>query len=79
MDGIYSVVDKWIILCLAPKCFAKRPATKFVFSFSVTAINPAYCEDSYGEETSSTDATSCQAAGNYWIEASCSYMEYTKQ
>ena len=48
-------------------------------SFSVTAINPAYCEDSYGEETSSTDATSCQAAGNYWIEASCSYMEYTKQ
>ena len=48
-------------------------------SFSVTAMDDAYCEDSDGEETSYTDSTSCQAAGNYWIEASCSYMEYTKQ
>ncbi len=48
-------------------------------SFSVTAMDDAYCEDSDGEETSYTDSTSCQAAGNYWIEASCSYMEYTKE
>ena len=49
-------------------------------SFSATAMDDAYCEDSYTyEETSSTDSTSCQAAGNYWIDASCSYMEYTKQ
>ena len=48
-------------------------------SFSVTAMDDAYCEDSDGEETSYTDSTSCQAVGNYWIEASCSYMEYTKE
>ena len=49
-------------------------------SFSATAMDDAYCEDSYTyEETSSTDSTSCQAAGNYWIDASCLYMEYTKQ
>ena len=48
-------------------------------SFSITGIVVDHCEDSDGEETSYTDSTSCQAAGNYWIEASCSYMEYTKQ
>ena len=48
-------------------------------SFSATAMDDAYCEDSYDEETSHTDSTSCADAGNYWIEASCLYMEYTKQ
>ena len=48
--------------------------------FSVTAMSEAYCEDSYTyEETSHTDSTSCQDAGNDWIEASCYYSEYTKQ
>ena len=48
-------------------------------SFSVTAINPAYCVYPFtDEETSHTDSTSCADAGNAWIEASCSYMEYTK-
>ena len=49
-------------------------------SFSVTAINPAYCVYPFtDEETSHTDSTSCADAGNAWIEASCSYMEYTKE
>ena len=38
IDGIYSVVERCIILCLAPRCLANKPATKLVFSFSVTAM-----------------------------------------
>jgi hypothetical protein len=43
-------------------------------------MEEAVCEDpdTY-EETSHTDSTSCQDAGNDWIEASCYYSEYTKQ
>ena len=49
-------------------------------SFSSTDIEEAFCEDPYTyEETSHTDSTSCQDAGNYWSEASCFYMEFTKQ
>lgn len=48
--------------------------------FSVTAMSEAYCEDPYTyEETSHTDSTSCQDAGNDWLEASCLYSEYKKQ
>ena len=49
-------------------------------SFSSTDIEEAFCEDPYTyEETSHTDSTSCQDAGNYWSEASCWYTEFTKQ
>ena len=48
-------------------------------SFSITSMVDAHCEDSNFEETSHTDSTSCQAAGNNWIEASCTLMEFTKQ
>ena len=49
-------------------------------SFSITFMEEAVCEDpdTY-EETSHSDSTSCQDAGNDWIEASCSYTEFTKQ
>ena len=36
--GIYSVVETCIILCLAPKCLASKPAIRLVFSFSVTQM-----------------------------------------
>jgi len=49
-------------------------------SFSVTSLEDAYCEDPYTfEETNHSDSTSCQDAGNDWINASCSMMEFTKQ
>ena len=49
-------------------------------SFSVTDISDAYCQDPYTyEETSHTDSTSCYDADNDWVEATCSFMEYTKQ
>ena len=49
-------------------------------SFSVTDMFDAYCQDPYTyEETSHTDSTSCYDADNDWVEATCSFMEYTKQ
>jgi hypothetical protein len=49
-------------------------------SFSMTLQEVAYCEDPYTyEETSHSDSTSCQDAGNDWYEASCLYSEFTKQ
>ena len=49
-------------------------------SFSMTDQEDAYCEDPYTyEETSHTDSTSCQDAGNDWYEASCLYTDFTKQ
>ena len=48
-------------------------------SFSITSMEDAHCEDSYFEETSHTDSTSCQDAGNDWYEANCTLFVFTKQ
>ena len=49
-------------------------------SISNTYMEEAFCEDpNTYEETSHSDSTSCQDAGNDWYEASCYYSEYTKQ
>lgn len=39
----------------------------------------AYCEDSYGNETSQTSESACMSAGNDWYEATCTLTEFTKQ
>ena len=48
-------------------------------SFSITIMEDAHCEDSNFEETSHTDLTSCQDAGNDWNEANCTLFVFTKQ
>jgi len=48
-------------------------------SFSITSMEDAHCEDSNFEETSHTDSTSCQDAGNDWYEANCTLFVFTKQ
>ena len=39
----------------------------------------AYCKDDNGEDTTDTDQSSCEAAGNSWFEKPCIMREYTKQ
>ena len=48
-------------------------------SFSITSMEDAHCEDSDSEETSHTDSTSCEDAGNDWNEANCTLFVFTKQ
>jgi len=47
--------------------------------FTIDTQDEAYCEDDSGEDTSDTDQTSCEAAGNSWFEKSCQIMEFTKE
>ena len=48
-------------------------------SFSITIMEDAHCKDSNFEETSHTDSTLCQDAGNDWNEANCTFIVFTKQ
>ena len=47
--------------------------------FTIDTQDEAVCEDDYGEYTSHTDQSSCEAAGNNWEEAVCTQMEFTKE
>ena len=47
--------------------------------FKLDFPDEAYCEDDNGEDTSHTDESSCEAAGNTWFEKSCEMMEFTKE
>ena len=48
-------------------------------SFTVDQPNEALCVDDNDEETSHTDQSSCETAGNNWEEASCTQMKFTKK
>ena len=48
-------------------------------SFTVDQPNEALCVDDNDEETSHTDQSSCEAAGDTWEEAVCTQMEFTKE
>ena len=47
-------------------------------SLTLDAPEEAYCEDDMGNETDDTSQSTCEAAGNYWSEASCAIMTFTK-
>ena len=47
--------------------------------FKLDFPDEAYCEDDNGEDTSHTNQSSCEAAGNTWFEKSCEMMEFTKE
>ena len=47
--------------------------------FTIDTLDEALCVDDNDEETSHTDQSSCEAAGNNWEEAVCTQMEFTKE
>ena len=47
--------------------------------FTIDAPNEEYCEDDNGEDTSQTDQSSCEAAGNTWFPKTCQIQEFTKK
>ena len=47
--------------------------------FTIDTQDEALCVDDNDEETSHTDQSSCEAAGNNWEEAVCTQMEFTKE
>ena len=47
--------------------------------FTIDIQDEALCVDDNDEETSHTDQSSCEAAGNNWEEAVCTQMEFTKE
>ena len=48
--------------------------------FSFDTLNDGYCEDSDGNELSNIDESSCKNMSSAsWIDASCSFNEFTKQ
>ena len=47
--------------------------------FTIDTLDEALCVDDNDEETSHTDQSSCEAAGNNWEEAICTQMEFTKE
>jgi hypothetical protein len=47
--------------------------------FTIDTQDEALCVDDNDEETSHTDQSSCESAGNNWEEAVCTQMEFTKE
>ena len=47
--------------------------------FTIDAPNEEYCENANGEDTSQTDQSSCEAAGNTWSPKTCQIQEFIKK
>jgi hypothetical protein len=62
-------------ICAMGECFTY---TLVGDKFTIDQANDANCEDDNGEESGHTSKTTCEAAGNWWTEAVCYQMEFTK-
>ena len=47
--------------------------------FTIDTLDEALCVDDNDEETSHTDQSSCEAAGNTWFPKTCQIQEFTKK
>ena len=63
-------------ICLMGECINYKVSDN---SFSLDQLTEASCEDDYGDETNHSTKTTCESAGNEWIEASCAQMTFTKK
>jgi len=48
-------------------------------TFTTIVESDDHCEDYDGNITAQTDSSSCETAGNEWVEAACMLTEYTRQ